>query len=244
MVDGAERRVGTVRLPEAGRVVPAESVVPWLVLDAAGEPVEPIRRFPAEFVARGNRTGSVRSCAYALHRWWRFLAAVEVGWDKATSAEVRDFVLWLKLAAKPRRTPRTVSATTAGQINPATRKRHPDDAYQPRTIRHSNAVLRSFYDYWIELGAAPLVNPVHRDRATGRRPHGHHNPLEPFAPAGRLRYPADDRRHLADEPPRKCPMGRNPRRHPERLARRHLSAAHQAGVRPSRATGNAAMGRG
>src|SRR6266542_2382688 len=150
--DGVVRRVEAVRLPEIGRVVPAEGVVPWLVLDAAGEPVEPIRRFLAEFVARGNRAGSVRSYAYALHRWWRFLAAVEVDWDKATSAEVRDFVLWLRSAVKPRRAPRTVSAAAAGQINPATRKRHLDDAYQPRTIRHSNAVLRSFYDYWIELG--------------------------------------------------------------------------------------------
>jgi hypothetical protein len=40
-------------------------------------------------VARGNRAGSVRSYAYALHRWWRFLAAVDVAWDKATTTEVR-----------------------------------------------------------------------------------------------------------------------------------------------------------
>jgi hypothetical protein len=30
-----------------------------------------------------------------LHWRWRFLAAVDVGWEKATSAKVRDFVLWI-----------------------------------------------------------------------------------------------------------------------------------------------------
>ena len=37
--------------------------------------------------------------------WWRFLLAIDISWDKATSAEVRDFVLWLKAVDKPRRVP-------------------------------------------------------------------------------------------------------------------------------------------
>jgi integrase len=163
-------------------------VVPWVVVDPAGVAVEPVGRFLREFVARGNAASSVRSYAYALHRWWRFLVAVGVDWDKATSAEVRDFVLWLLQAEKTRRAPRTASAATAGRVNMATRKPHPGDRYQPRTVRHSNAVLRSFYDYWIELGEGPLVNPVPRERVKGGRAHSHPNPLEPFRPEGRLRY--------------------------------------------------------
>ena len=50
---------------------------------------------------------------------------VGVEWDRATSAEARDLVLWLGQAVKPRRSPRTKSATTAGSINPITRKRLP-----------------------------------------------------------------------------------------------------------------------
>lgn len=57
-----------------------------------------------------------------------------------------------------------------------------------RTVRHSNAVLRSFYEYWIELGEGPLVNPVPRERDRGGRAHAHHNPLGLFGPGGRLRY--------------------------------------------------------
>jgi integrase/recombinase XerD len=182
-----ERDLGSIRLPRWGRVVPAEGVVPWLVVDLDGEAVEPIQRFLRDFVARGNRMGSVRSYAYGLLRWWRWLVAIGVDWDKATSAEVKDFVLWLGQAAKPRNSPRTTSIVTAGTVNATTRKRYLGDQYEPRTVRHGNAVLRSFYEFWIELGAGPLVNPVVLDRR-GRRPNVHHNPLVPFRAEGRIRY--------------------------------------------------------
>jgi len=187
LLDAVDRDVGSIRLPRWGRVVPADGVVPWQVVNPDGHVVEPIQRFLQDFVARGNRVGSVRSYAYGLLRWWRWLVAVGVEWDKATSVEVKDFVLWLGQAAKSRNSPRTTSIVTAGTVNPTTRKRNLGDQYEPRTVRHSNAVLRSFYEFWIELGAGPLVNPVALERR-GRRPHAHHNPLEPFRPEGRIRY--------------------------------------------------------
>ncbi len=186
--DEVERDIAGVCLPSWGSVVAAGGVVPWLVMDPSGRPVEAIARFLRDFVARGHRAGSVRSYAYDLLRWWRFLRVVEVEWDKASATEVRDFVLWLGQAVKPRRARRTVSAATVGSVNPVTRKRNLDDQYTARTVRHSNAVLRSFYGYWVELGEGPLVNPVRVERQHGRRAHGHHNPLEPFRAEGRLRY--------------------------------------------------------
>jgi hypothetical protein len=164
-----ERDLGSIRLPRWGRVVPVEGVVPWLVVDLDGEAVEPIQRFLRDFVAGGNRM------------------AIGVDWDKATSAEVKDFVLWLGQAAKPRNSSRTRSIVTVGTVNAVTRKRYLGDQYEPRTVRHGNAVLRSFYEFWIELGAGPLVNPVVLDRR-GRRPNEHHNPLVPFRAEGRIRY--------------------------------------------------------
>ena len=101
--DEVERDVESVRLPRWGRVAPDGGMVPWLVVDPSGEPVAPVRQFLVDFVARGNRPGSVRSYAYDLLRWWRWLHAVDVDWSRATSAEVRDFVLWLGQARKPRR---------------------------------------------------------------------------------------------------------------------------------------------
>ena len=81
---GSSETLTSVRLPRWGRVVAADGVVPWLVVDADGDVVEPIQRFLRDFVARGNRIGSVRSYAYVLLRWWRWLVAIGVDWDKAT----------------------------------------------------------------------------------------------------------------------------------------------------------------
>ncbi|WP_461123154.1 tyrosine-type recombinase/integrase [Saccharothrix stipae] len=190
MFNDAGRDIAAIRLPRWGRVARAEGPVPWLVIDDAGVPVAPIRRYLTDFVAGDTSVSSVRSYCYALVRWWRWLRAIDVEWDKATPAEVRDLVLWMKQATKPRRSPRTASAITAGTINPITRKRHLGDRYEPRTIRHSNAVIRAFYEFWVEdVREGPLINPVQLDRShRGRRPHAHHNPLEPFGPEGKIRY--------------------------------------------------------
>jgi hypothetical protein len=58
-----------------------------------------------------------------------------------------DFALWLGTTFKVPNAARTVSAVTAGTINPITKKFYLDDRYKPRTIRHSNAVIRSFYTF-------------------------------------------------------------------------------------------------
>lgn len=78
--DGVERDLGSLGLPGWGRVVPAAGVVVWQVVDPGGRPVEPIQRFLRDFVARGNRPGSVRSYAYALLRWWRPVDCTKSYW--------------------------------------------------------------------------------------------------------------------------------------------------------------------
>ncbi|MFL6120229.1 tyrosine-type recombinase/integrase [Actinophytocola sp.] len=190
MFDDIARDIAAIRLPRWGRVVRADGPVPWLVVDNEGVPVEPIRQYLTDFVARDTSKGSVRSYAYVLMRWWRWLRALGVEWDKATPVEVRDLVLWLQQERKPRQAPRTASAATAGTVNSITRKQHLGDGYEPRTIRHSNAVVRAFYAFWIDdAGAGPLINPVQLDRRhRARRPHAHHNPLAPFRPEGKIRY--------------------------------------------------------
>lgn len=149
--------------------------------------LEPLRRFLVEFSACGNRPGSVRSYAYDLLRWWRWLRVIEVPWDRATPDDAREYALWLGLAAKPGAGARTTSAVTAGTINPITRKQYLDDRYQPRTVRHAHAVLRTFYDYWAGRGEGRVLNPIQR-ASRGRRPNEHHNPMEPFRAERRLRY--------------------------------------------------------
>lgn len=204
MGDDQDRVVVGLVLPLWGRVVSAGEDVPaWTVVGPDGLAVVPVAQFLREFAACGNAAGSVRSYAGALLRWWRFLQAVEVAWDRATPAEGRDFVLWMRQATKPIARRRTVTAATAGRVNPITRKPYQGDGYALRTIRHNNAVVRSFYEFFGERGEGPLLNPMPRDRAGGLRAHAHHNPMAPFGFEGRLRYnpkvPLRRRRALTDQ---------------------------------------------
>ena len=41
-------------------------------------------------------------------------------------------------------------------------------------------MLRHFYDFHLESGSGPLVNPFPLDRGRGGRSGAHHNPMEPF----------------------------------------------------------------
>ena len=111
--------------------------------------------------------------------------------------------MWLKSTTKWRRHARTRSAVTAGTVNAVTRKQYLDDRYRARTIRHSNAVLRDFYAYWIEVGDGPLLNPVRIDNRSPGRPNAGHNPLQPFRAEGRLAYnprvPKQQPRALSDD---------------------------------------------
>lgn len=187
--DEFDRDLRSLRPVRWGQVVATDGPIPFLVVDDDGRPVEPIARFLRDFVARGHAAGSVRSYAYDLLRWWRFLRVVEVVWDRASSAEVRDFVLWLGSTSKSRTAARTSSLSTVGQVNLVTRKPYLSDQFAARTIRHSNAVLRCFYEFCLEAGVGPLVNPVVLDRGRGgSRVNAHHSPLEPFRAEGRLRY--------------------------------------------------------
>ncbi len=134
----------------------------------------------------------------ALLRWFRFLWAVDVAWDQATRVEARDFSRWLQAAPKPGwlshwraasesapERPRPLSLPVAprkapGAVNPVTGKAAPGLGYAAATRAHSEAVLRSFYEFHLETGSGPMVNPFPLSRGRGRRANEHHNPMEPF----------------------------------------------------------------
>ena len=75
-------------------------------------------------------------------------------------------------------------------------------AYAPSVRAHAETVLRGFYDYHLEAGTGPLVNPFPLDRSRrGARAHAHHNPMEPHRNERSGRY----RPRLADRIPRAVP---------------------------------------
>jgi hypothetical protein len=139
---GAGRDIAGLRLSVVGSVMETEEAgLPFTVIDAAGRTVEPISEFVREMSAGDMPDSSCRSYAFDLLRWWRFLAAIGVDWDRAQRVDVRDLVLWLRQAPNPQRVRTRAAAQVAGSINARTGTPYLSHGYAPRTINHQLAVL-------------------------------------------------------------------------------------------------------
>jgi integrase len=147
---------------------------PYRLLDGDGVCVEAAGAYFSHLQAVGRSEATVRSYGMDLLRWFRFLQAAGVAWDRAGRAEARDFCRWLLVAGKPVRPHwRDARGGTGGQAS--------GRAYAPSVRAHSETVLRSFYDFHLEAGTGPLVNPFPLGRARGGgRAYAHHDPAEPF----------------------------------------------------------------
>jgi site-specific recombinase XerD len=167
--------LASVVIAPLGRLVATgESEEPYRLVDADGAPVQPVAAFFADLQAAGRSAATLRSYGHDLLRWFRFLWAIGVRWDRATRDEAREFSRWLLVSGKPARPhwrkqqdPTAPAAGGAGE------------AYAPSVRAHSETVLRSFYDFHREAGTGPILNPFPLDRARReRRAHAHHNPME------------------------------------------------------------------
>jgi hypothetical protein len=71
--------------------------------------------------------------------------------------------------------------SAAGVPNAVTGKPSPGRGYAAATVAHCEGVLRGFYEFHLEAGTGPMVNPfpLIRSRAGGRAG-AHHNPIEPY----------------------------------------------------------------
>lgn len=173
----------------AGTVVATDDpTLPWVVCDGRGTPIGEVSEFLRELLACGNSAASCRSYGYDLLRWFRFLAALGVAWNRAESADVRDFVLWLRTIDNPARQRRRGNAPAAGSVNGRTGKPYLQPGYAPATINHALSVMSAFYDFHLRTGQGPLVSPVPSHARSGHRRNAHHNPLEPFLPYRRAGY--------------------------------------------------------
>ena len=165
-------------VPLAGRLVATgDRWEPYRLVDADGEAVGAAGAYFGHLQAAGRAELTVRSYGMDLLRWFRFLWASEVTWDRATRSGARDFCRWLQLAGKPAR-PHwgERSRTGMGAAVPVA-----GEVYAPSVRAHSETVLRGFYDFHLEAGTGPLVNPFPLDRSRrGGRAHAHRNPMEPY----------------------------------------------------------------
>jgi integrase len=172
-------------VPRSGRLeVSGDEREPYRLVGADGRVAEPVMVFLCDLQAAGKSPTTLRSYAVDLLRWWRFLDAVGVGWDRASRAEARDFSCWIQLTVKQRlqtSRPRAArwSSRTPGAPNPVTGKPATGDGYAPATVAHSETVLRRFYDFHRDAGTGPVLNPFPLDISRrSRRAHQHHNPMD------------------------------------------------------------------
>jgi site-specific recombinase XerD len=165
---------------------------PYRLLDPDGVRVEAVTAFFRELQAGGRAEATVRSYGMDLLRWFRFLWAVEVAWDRAGRLEARDFCRWLLIVGKPGRPGAGAPSVVAGS------------AYAASVRAHSETVLRCFYEFHREMGTGPILNPFPLERSRrGGRANAHHNPMEVYrherAGLYRPRVPRRVPRSVSDE---------------------------------------------
>ena len=178
--DEAHRDLGSLVVPLVGSLgATGDPWEPYRLADPAGLSVGAVGSYLAHLQAAGRATATQRSYGMDLLRWFRFLWAIEVPWDRATRIEARDFVRWMRVADKPVRPHWRHSASTDTTGGAAAG----GGGYAPATRAHSESVLRHFYDFHLEAGTGPMVNPFPLARGRhGQRAHAHHNPMDRFPP--------------------------------------------------------------
>lgn len=216
---GAEdepRDLSAMTVPQCGWLeATGDPFEPYRLVDPDGAVVAGVGGYLRELGACGRPATTQRSYGMDLLRWFRFLWAVGVRWDQATRVEARDFCRWLQVADKPSRphwrqrdgdpsgassTPRAGGA--GDDPNPVTGKPAVGGGYAPATVAHCETVLRGFYDFHLEAGSGPMVNPfpLVRDRRGGGA-HAHHNPMSPLSDERTGRY----RPKVVERIPRQIP---------------------------------------
>lgn len=191
---------GQAGLAQAGTVRPGTAAdQPYVVTDGAGEPVGAVSAFLRNLMLGDCRPATCRSYAHDMLRWFRLLATIGVGWERATRGEVALLVAWTRNAPNPQR--RRSDSRLCGTVNLRTGKPYLAAGYARTTINHALTVVRGFYDFHLHHGAGPLVNPV-PEGAQRRLLLAHRSPLEPVPSARRSplrqKIPARQPRSIPD----------------------------------------------
>jgi site-specific recombinase XerD len=173
---------------DAGRVEQSSGGLAWRVIFPDSEHAA-ASSYLRDLAASDCSPLTLRSYAYDLLRWFRFLDRQLVDWRRAERADVRAFVEHLRETPNPQRLRRRPGAPLPGSINAVTGKTELSAKYAPRTINHQLSVLYGFYEHACTADLGPLMNPVPAQRArSGDRPHNHHNPMESFVIYRRANY--------------------------------------------------------
>lgn len=178
MGGSADGKLATMVVNRVGRLVATEDALdPYRLIGPDDVAVEAVTAFLRDLLAAGRSPATLRSYGMDLLRWFRFCWAIGVDWDRVSRDEAREFSILLQAASKPVRPHWRHEGT--GEMTTATSAR--TSQYSASVRAHSETVLRSFYDFHRDAGTGPVLNPFPLERARrARRPHAHHNPMEPL----------------------------------------------------------------
>ena len=174
MIESGEelRDLARLLVPASGSLQETGSQTdPYRLVDPAGGPVTAVTAYFRDLQAAGRSAATVRSYGMDLLRWFRFLWAIEVPWDRATRAEARDFCRWLQVAGKPP----GLAERCAAEWLPGGQAVRGVGAGAQRD--GAAGFLRLPPGCRQRADCEPV--PAGPRRRTGRA-HAHHNPMEPF----------------------------------------------------------------
>lgn len=165
-------------------VATVDPSLPFVLVDASNTRVEVVVDYLRELAASDCSPLTIRSYAFDLLGWLRFLDELDVSWTDATRIHVRDYVLMLRNTRNPQRRPQSSPEETATSL---TGKPPRGVGYAPATINHRLAVLSSFYGFAGRTDTGPGLNPV-PGAGPGERPFAHRSPMEERRPVRRSGY--------------------------------------------------------
>ncbi|MGJ3190754.1 site-specific integrase [Paenarthrobacter sp. FR1] len=157
-----------------GKVVRSENG-PAYRLIFPGTEHEVVTSFLRDLAASDCSPATLRSYAYDLLRWFRFLHDRSIPWEHAERLDVRALVEHMR--ASPTANALRRGTDQAAATNVVTRKRGVGTTFSANSINHQLTVLSSFYDFALEMILGPLFNPAPRQRGFGPRAYAHHNPM-------------------------------------------------------------------
>ena len=153
-------------MPLVGCVVATgDPFQPYRLLDAAGVAIPAADAYFAELCACGRPATTQRSYGMDLLRWFRFLSAVGVDWDQGEPCRGAGFLSLVGGGAKAGppalASPGRVLRMRAGPSAPnaVTGKRPAGPRMRRQRWRTARACCARFYDFHLEAGTGPMVNP-------------------------------------------------------------------------------------
>ncbi len=131
-------------MPLVGSVIAGPAVLlPFFIVDSGGEELRYVSAYLRDLMLGDASPLTCRSYAFDLLRWHRLLWWLEIGWEKATEAEIATLVGWLRAARNPQRERKWPGSTSPESVNLKTGKPSLRAGYAPTTINHALTVLHS-----------------------------------------------------------------------------------------------------